>query len=148
MDWINFLSGVTASVVAAAIWQVFVTFASYVPSKYPDIRGYWQASYIENGKEVCDTIHVKRQFGRKISGKIRSPGENSSDVVYSFKGEFVSNTYFKVSFLPVSRIHTDYGVGLFQINNDGARITGSTISFNFESGKLEQREVIGIRVNV
>lgn len=148
MDWINFLSGVGASIVAAAIWQIFVSVASYVPSKYPDIRGPWQASYIENGKQACDTIHVKRQFGKKISGTIHSPGENSDDVVYSFKGEFFSNTDFKISFIPVSRVHTDYGVGLFHVNNNGAKISGSTISFNFESGKLESREVLGVRVNV
>ncbi|ESS73263.1 hypothetical protein MGMO_27c00060 [Methyloglobulus morosus KoM1] len=148
MDWTNFLLGVGASLVAAAIWQVFISVASYVPSKYPDIRGNWKASYIENGNQVCDTIHVKRQFGRKISGTIHSPGEGNDDVVYSFKGEFISNMDFKVSFTPVSQIHTDYGVGLFHINNNGAKISGSTISFNFESGKLEPREVLGVRENV
>lgn len=147
-DWINFLSGVVASVVAAAIWQAFVSVASYVPSKYPDIRGHWKASYIENGEQTCDTIYVKHQFGKKISGTINSPGENSDDVFYSFNGEFISNMDFKVTFTPVSRIYTDYGVGLFHINNNGSKISGSTISFNFESGKLEPREVSGERVNV
>jgi hypothetical protein len=110
MDWINFLSGVGTSIVAAAIWQSFVSVASYVPSKYPDIRGLWKAGYEENGKQACDTIQVKRQFGKNISGIIHSSGENNDDVVYSFKGEFFSNTDFKVSFIPVSRVHTDFGV--------------------------------------
>ncbi|MHB8256937.1 MAG: hypothetical protein ACYDE0_06825 [Acidiferrobacterales bacterium] len=131
--------------IATGIWQAVVSIGSYVPSRYPDIRGEWEGCYVENGKTIIESVRISHQFGKRIQGTFISPSETGERIVYRFSGEFVYHGYFAVRFKPKSRKHTDYGVGLFKVDNAGSNIKGGSVSFNYESGKLEPRDYQIIR---
>ena len=133
-----FFLGILASLIAAAIWQTISHLFSFIPSKYPDVRGEWIGEYELNGNIVNETITVKQQFGKKIRGFFISPNTVNPDnegFKYSFTGTFVAPTYLTLTFTPANKQCTDYGSSVLLISNDHQTITGASASLDMATGK-------------
>jgi len=78
---VEFFLGILASLIAAAIWQAISHLTSFIPSKYPDVRGEWIGEYELNGNIVNELITVEQQFGKKIRGFFISPKIESQIVI-------------------------------------------------------------------
>ena len=134
----EFFLGILASLIAAVIWQAISHLTSFIPSKYPDVRGEWIGEYVLNGNTVNESITVEQQFGKKIRGFFLSPNTvnpDKEDFKYSFTGTFVAPTYLTLSFSPANKQCTDYGSSVLLISNDHQTITGASASLDMATGK-------------